>query len=131
MTVIICTDDDFGMTFFGKRQSSDRVLTERILKNENLVISPFSAKLFEEYNVKTDPDFLSNAGDTDVCFTENADITDYIEKISKIILYKWNRRYPSDKKFNKALLSGFTLVSAEDFAGYSHEKITEEIYEKC
>lgn len=130
MTVVLCIDDDCGLTFFGKRQSSDCLLTERISQNKNLVISPFSAKLFEGKSVKTDENLLENAGKEDVCFIEDKDISAYIPKIEKIILYKWNRRYPSDKKFNTAVLDSFKLSSSEDFAGNSHEKITEEIYVK-
>lgn len=130
MTVVLCVDDDFGLTFFGKRQSSDCVLTEKILQNENLVISSFSLKLFEGENVRVDDDFLKNAGENDVCFAENEDITPYLPKINKIVLYKWNRKYPSDKKLDKTVLNDFKLLSSEDFMGHSHEKITQEIYER-
>ena len=51
------------------------------------------------------------------------------EKIEKIILYRWNRVYPADVHF-PIDFSGWKLVQAEEFAGSSHEKITEEIYER-
>ncbi|MBQ0083612.1 MAG: ribonuclease Z [Clostridiales bacterium] len=128
MTVILCVDDDFGMTFFGKRQSSDKKLTERLLQNENLIISPFSAKLFEGQNVKISENPLGQADENSVCFIENENPADYIEKADKIILYKWNRRYPSDKKLDRALLENFRLSGTEEFEGNSHEKITQETY---
>ena len=43
------------------------------------------------------------------------------------MLYRWNRRYPSDLKFDLPL-EGFTLRQRQEFAGYSHPKITEEVY---
>ena len=50
-------------------------------------------------------------------------------KIEKIIVFWWNRHYPSDRKFDLDL-SKWNKVSEEEFAGYSHEKITKEVYEK-
>ncbi len=135
MNVIVCIDDEYGMLFNLRRQSRDRLLRERILmltKGKKLWMNLYSAKQFEEEcaeNMFVDEDFLHNAGNGDYCFVENEDITKHIQKIEKIILYRWNRRYPSDFKF--ALdLSDWTMESTFEFAGSSHEKITEEIYRK-
>ena len=54
----------------------------------------------------------------------------YEERTERIILYKWNRRYPADLVFGVNLNNGWRLIAAEDFQGNSHEKITEEIYER-
>ncbi len=135
MNVIVSIDDEYGMLFNLRRQSRDRLLRERILmltKGKKLWMNLYSAKQFEEEcaeNMFVDEDFLHNAGNGDYCFVENEDITKHIQKIEKIILYRWNRRYPSDFKF--ALdLSDWTMESTFEFAGSSHEKITEEIYRK-
>ncbi len=45
------------------------------------------------------------------------------------MLYRWNRSYPADVRFTLAL-SAFRLTERTDFAGFSHPKITEEIYIK-
>lgn len=135
MNIIVCIDDEYGMIFNHRRQSRDRLLRERILmltKGKKLWMNLYSAKQFEEEcteNMFVDEDFLHNAGNGDYCFVETEDITKHIQKIEKIILYRWNRRYPSDFKF--ALdLSDWTMESTFEFAGSSHEKITEEIYRK-
>ena len=62
---------------------------------------------------------------------ENVALSGYIEKIDKIIVYKWNRRYPADFYMDIPLIkNGWQLVENYDFKGYSHEKITEEVYER-
>lgn len=135
MNIIVCIDDEYGMLFNHRRQSRDRLLRERILmltKGKKLWMNLYSAKQFEEEcadNIIVDEDFIHNAGNGEYCFVETEYITKHIPKIEKIILYRWNRRYPSDFKF--ALdLSDWTMESTFEFAGSSHEKITEEIYRK-
>ena len=51
------------------------------------------------------------------------------EKIEKVILFHWNRDYPADTYFTLDI-SGWTLEESEEIAGYSHEKITKEIYNR-
>ena len=129
MKIIICLDDDFGMMFGGRRQSRDKVVCEKALslaEGGRLYINSFSEKLFAEYDVVCDDGMLSVAGEGDVCFLENALPP---EDTEELIVFKWNRRYPGDMHF-KPLENGFSLVSSEDFAGNSHEKITMEIYRK-
>ena len=135
MRIIVCIDDNGGMMFNNRRVSSDKAVTDRIidlLKDNNLYLNQYSAKLFADKtdNLKISDDFLSKAGENDYCFVENVDITEYISDISQVIIYNWNRKYPSDLKFPKeAAISGFKCVSVSEFGGNSHEKITEEVYE--
>ena len=135
MQVIVCVDDDMGMLFNHRRQSRDRVLIQRILeiaKGKRIFMNTYSAELFEgNENICIDDDFLKNAGDGDICFVENVALSGYIEKIDKIIGYKGNRRYPADFYMDIPLIkNGWQLVENYDFKGYSHEKITEEVYER-
>ena len=49
--------------------------------------------------------------------------------IEKIILYRWNRKYPADFRFDINLEdSEWKLAETREFTGSSHEKITEEVY---
>ncbi len=133
MIVAICVDDKMGMTLFGRRQSKDRILRERLInrcENCRLLMNSYSRTQFEEdFPFVVSETFLEDAGEGDVCFVENRDITPFLEKTEKIILYKWNRHYPSDVKFTVSLEeSGFVLFESFDFAGSSHENITEEIW---
>ena len=50
-------------------------------------------------------------------------------QVDSVILYKWNRVYPADQYFAMDL-SGWKLVETVEFPGSSHEKITEERYER-
>lgn len=158
MIVIVCVDDEFGMLFNQRRQSRDCVLTEDILKtvgDKRLLIDEFSKMLFlcdsadgdgaghtdgsfpdgskslDENvckNIVVSENLLSDAADGDFCFVEDKEIKPYIQKIEQLIIYKWNRSYPSDFKLDVSLLEGFHLKSATDFKGNSHEKITKEVY---
>ena len=131
MNIIICVDDNMGMMFNNRRQSQDRALRERILeitKGKNLYMNGYSASQFNEgSNIIVDDSFLDKAQQGDFCFVENSDIRDYISKLEKLIIYKWNRNYPSDFQFQLPL-DDFCLESTFEFQGYSHKVITEEIW---
>ena len=134
MIIIACVDDDLGMMFNHRRQSQDHVLRDRILAITNgnrLWMNHYSAKQFgtaaEQINI--DDACLTEATTGEYCFVEDADVAPFEQWAEKIILYKWNRRYPSDLKFSIPLKEhGWVLSQATDFAGSSHEKITEEVY---
>ena len=133
MTLIFCLDNKRGMMFNSRRQSSDRVLRERIISisgEDRLIVSPYTAKQFEitdNVTVSDDPMAIVSAGD--VCFIEDTEAR--FDSCERVIIYLWNRDYPADKHFSADLAGlGFKLSSVEDFKGYSHEKITEKIYVK-
>lgn len=136
MHVILCVDDNYGMLFNHRRQSSDCVLLKQIagLVGENrLWMNIYSKKLFLELglpHILTDENYMEKAEKGDFCFVEDLDITEYYEEIESLILFKWNRRYPADVflKFDPNL---WVLEASWDFAGHSHEKITKELYRRC
>jgi len=132
MNIIICLDDKNGIEFNKRRQSRDSVLCDRILsitKGRALWMSQYSAKMFLSANVNVDTEFLNLVNDGDYCFVENDDFMRYLDKLEKVIVYRWNRVYPSDKKVATDFLNEKQLTSSIDFKGSSHERITEEIYE--
>lgn len=131
MNLIICLDDKNGYCFASRRQSSDKIQIEKMLalvgKNK-LFLNAYSAKLFGELpNITVCENPLEGAKNGDYCFIENITLNDI--STEKVIIYRWNRHYPSDKKFPEKLLSGKALKSTIDFVGNSHERITEEVYE--
>ncbi|MBR3639930.1 MAG: hypothetical protein IKN50_04925, partial [Clostridia bacterium] len=78
MTVILCVDSGRGMTFFGRRQSTDSAVTERIVRfadGARLLIGVDSAPLFKgrKVNAVVSDDLLSEAMPGDVCFLERDD----------------------------------------------------------
>ena len=132
MKIIVCIEDHGGMMFNRRRVSSDTVVTQRILAITNgkkLWMSPYSAKLFTAENICVAEDCLLYAQSGDYCFVEDTDISDCLDRIEELILFRWNRRYPSDRKFLLSL-DEWKLMSTEDFVGKSHSLITQEVYER-
>lgn len=131
MNVILCLDDKNGIQFNRRRQSRDQVVCNRVLElsqGSTLWMNAYSAKLFPADKVKVDEAFLRLASSGDYCFAESLDFLEYSGKIEKVIVYRWNKVYPSDRKVEGAFFSGKTLVETIDFAGNSHDRITQETY---
>ena len=129
MKIIICLDDNGGMLFNNRRQSRDRVVCEDVVKNlngEKLFISPFSQILFENYkdDVLACEDFLTKGR---VCFVENQVLSSC--NADEVIVYRWNRVYPSDF-YCDIDFSKYSLAEQAEIEGFSHEKITKEIYKR-
>ena len=133
MKIVVCLDDRDGMLFNRRRQSKDSALRKRVLERaEKLWMNCYSAAQFSDVpdRIVIDENFLDKAGQQDWCFLENTDISAYAQRVSGVILYRWNREYPRDMTFPTELFSHrWTLVHRADFPGNSHQMITEEIYE--
>ena len=135
MIAIVCLDDRGGMLFNKRRQSRDREVIRRVLElaeDSVLWIDPFSANLFEEgipENVRVDERGLDKAGEKELCFVENQELSEVKDRLEALIIFCWNRKYPADRYF-KMPRDGWHRVSRRDFSGYSHEKITEVVYRK-
>lgn len=133
MIAVICIDDKNGMMFNHRRQSQDRKVRERIMElagSGNVWMNAYSYKQFTDDSLKNaiaDEAFLEKAGENDYCFIEDRDISPYLNRIEKIILFKWNRIYPADLYFTVDMKE-WKQTGQKDFQGYSHEKITEETY---
>lgn len=135
--LIAFVDDNGGMMFNRRRQSQDKVALQKIMDmttGSTLWVNEYSAPLFAELaapQLCVDADFLSKAGTGEFCLVENVDVMPYLPFIEKVILFHWNRAYPSDMKFHINLHNGkWTLQSTEDFAGSSHNPITMEVLTK-
>lgn len=128
MIIIACVDDNFGLLFNKRRLSRDINLIKRIYeitKSKNLYIREFSRELFDIKKVGIAEALPT--GKNDALFIEDVVIDDF-KNIEKIILYHWNRSYPSDFKF--IMPKDFKEVKRYEFEGNSHEKISEVEYEK-
>lgn len=144
LKLIACIDDSFGMSFNGRRVSQDSVvlnLIRKIAKSNRIWMNSYSAKLFLSMEPKglDRPDSVhvwvsdkpeESAGINDFCFIENRDISNRVSQdtVQKIILFRWNRRYPSDIKLSVNLEDGWEKTLSKDFVGSSHEKITLEVW---
>lgn len=135
MKAIVCVDDNYGILFNNRRLSRDRSLTTWIIdytSGAKIWMRPYSKELFEGYtNIHVSDNYLTEAATDDYSFVEDASLSDSTKNIDTILLCKWNRRYPSDIKFNKNILNANWSMSIEaEFRGTSHDKITIERWEK-
>ena len=134
MKVAVCLDDKNGMMFAKRRQRKDSILRQELLNRvgeSRLWMNAYSARQFAdaEDRITVDEEFLLKAAQDDWCFVENVNLLDVAGQITELAVYRWNRVYPSDQKFPEELFAPrWNLISRRDFAGNSHERITEEIY---
>ena len=136
MKIIVCLDDNYGMLFNKRRQSRDaKVLEDIATLTEHLWIGSFSKNLFdsisfpEQFHITIDDTFLSKVAVGEYCFVESEMLSPHTNNIEQLIVYKWNRKYPSDFKLDLNL-DEWKLIESVDFVGHSHKKITREIYVK-
>ena len=59
-------------------------------------------------------------------FLELGDVASLLPKVRQLALFRWNRLYPSDRRFPMDILHD--PIYREDFPGNSHETITLEVY---
>ena len=134
MKLIVCLDDRDGMLFLKRRQSQDSLLRERMLeltRDTVLWMNSYSAGQFPQKPawLQVHERFWECAAPEDYCFAENVDVKQFQDRVRKVVIYRWNRHYPSDVKFPAAaFLTGMQLLQKTDFPGSSHEMITEEVY---
>ena len=128
MTVYVCLDDRGGMLFNQRRQSRDLAVLEDIRASlpNVLTVDPFSEKLIRDSGIPCAIADQVLAEDAHF-FLEARPASDIIPLASRLVIYRWNRHYPSDVRFD-ADLSGFTLENTCQFQGNSHPCITKEVY---
>lgn len=135
MIVMVCVDDKNGMMFNKRRQSQDRVLRQHMLElagDKKLWMNAYSRKQFskeDESRIAVAENGFQNIRSGEYCFLEDEDPAQYTEQIEELILFHWNRIYPADF-FCTLDLSEWKRKTTEEFAGCSHEKITQEWYVK-
>ena len=127
MRAALCVDNRMGFQFNRRRLSRDRAQQEDLLAlcgGEKLWVAPCSAALFSwagnRVAVAEDP--LRAPG---LCFFE--DRLPPQEAVEELILYSWNRDYPSDVRLEWDL-SAFRAAEVREFPGASHPVITRTIY---
>lgn len=127
MTLYICLDDKNGLQFNHRRQSRDSAVLEDIRSQltGSLLIDPFSEKLIRDAQIP----YVLPPETADDYFMETIPSDEVMEQTTKIVIYRWNRHYPSDIRWVPDLTAmGFTPEETAEFPGTSHEKITREVY---
>lgn len=136
MELVLCVDNRGGMCFHQRRQSQDRAVRADLLqmaRGRVLRMSEYSRRQFTEPDAVIDasPDFLERAAEGDVCFVEQPPISPWLDRAAALVLYRWNRVYPSDQRLDIVPEQvGFHLQEQLEFPGYSHKTITKEVYIK-
>ena len=131
MKLIVGLDDNNGMLFAHRRQSQDRALRADVLARlgeKPLWMSPYSARQFDrDGRLRVDAAFWEKAGEGEWCFVE-APLPDEVWPTAEaLVVYRWNRRYPADVRLPFSL-SEWNKTESVDFPGFSHEKLTREVY---
>lgn len=131
MKVIVCLENNNGITFNNRRLTKDKKIIEDIVSlvgDKEIICSSYSAELFLNYKVNLNIDdnsYLPNG--TNYYFLEN--IYPKYNNFSQLIVYKWNRDYPYDRTFSFDY-NKYKIKSIKDLNGFSHKKITRIIYER-
>ena len=132
MKLIVCVDNQGGVLFNRRRVSSDRNVISDIMDyvgNSRILASEYSVKLFPvAENISVIHDFSGMESD-DYVFLEDSISQSMLKQVREVVVYHWNRLYPSDVRFpleEVRKLGKLKLVV--EFKGNSHEKITREVY---
>lgn len=132
MKVYLCLDDRGGLLFNGRRLSRDGLVLADLASDaaRALTIDPFSEKLLASSGIPYE--LAHEQISEDACFfLENRDPAQLLPKASELVIYRWNRVYPSDVRWEETPEAyGFSLKERTEFSGKSHEKITKEVYIK-
>ncbi len=136
MNIFVALDDRDGMLFHGRRQSRDRVMQEDLLniaEGQVLWMNAYTAALFPDAEhdprIRISEHIPECVGSGEYCFVENVPLADVRDRIERLIIYRWNRRYPGDTFFDLDLHDGtFTLAAQDEVQGFSHAQMIREEY---
>ena len=108
MIAIVTIDDNNGMMFVNADRARISGLLRGFLILQELIeygCLECNSQLFDtsKDNIIVDNSY-TEAQAQDYCFVENVDINELQDNISKIYVYKWNRKYPSDVTFRQCLI---------------------------
>lgn len=133
LKVFVCLDNHSGITFHGKRQSKDVIVREvmRIMAQDSPVfMSKYSKEQFEEDEERESVCVykdISKIPNNAYCFVESkTDFDAVAEKAREIIVFNWNRRYPSDETV--LVPNQYVLTNTYTLIGNSHDLITVQKY---
>ena len=135
MIAIMFLDDRKGMLFHNRRLSRDRAASSRIKEicaGNKLWMNAYSGRFYGDLDgvdIVQEEAFLLRAGQGEFCLVETEPLAPVEDRVEEIIAFWWNRVYPADFYLDLEL-SAWEQVSCREFAGNSHENITEIIYRR-
>ena len=134
MILIACVDQKNGMTLNGRRQTNDRAVRRLILKEaypKKIIMAPSCATQFnkrEQRWILCRANPMESASEGSYCMIETEQASSYVDRIERIVLYRWNTVYPADVFFDLPLHMEWDLISQVMFDGFSHPDVVQEIY---
>lgn len=131
LKIILCLDDQNGMMFNHRRQSQDRALRQYIKEmtiDDKVWMNNYSRGLYQDFpHAEVCEDFLCQAEHGDYCIVEDQKIAPLKNKIEKLIIFRWQKKYPADMKLDLNLES-WNLIEQEEIEGSSH-LILKQVYQ--
>lgn len=133
MHLVLCLDQHNGLLFHNRRQSRDRAVWTDIasyLNGKKLWMDSYTAvQLTEEMpNLQVSDTYAAEAAEEDYCFAERGDTAALVEKAKSVMIYRWDKLYPADIRLCPDIFQAFSLAQKTEFKGFSHDKITREVY---
>ncbi len=126
MTLLLWTGKNGEMLFNRRRCSQDKAVISDILTMfppEDICVSAYSAPLFEGAHTVSCLEDAHN-----VLFLEDFPLLPALARGEKLIVYRFDRVYPAHVRLT--VPPEFSLTQCTEFSGYSHDKITREVYAK-
>jgi len=133
--VIVIVDDRMGTEYNRRPLSRDRKLIRDLLFLTGPAPLYADARLLslfpenDRHSVRVSDDPFADAGPGEYVLAGGRPLSDIQDQIEELILYRWNRHYPSDKRLDLDP-DAWTLMQYASFAGSSHPRISREIYKK-
>ena len=127
MTLILWAGKNGEMLFNRRRCSRDRAVIADILtmySADQIFVSAYSASLFAGARVVDSPEEAEKG----VLFLEDLPLSPALTMADKLIVYRFDRVYPANVRLE--IPQNFLLKESTEFVGFSHDKITREVYEK-
>lgn len=128
MIAITCAAKNGAILFNKRRCSKDREVISDIIATfgEDIRVTSFSRDLFEGYGVSTVT--VNELCDDDIFFFEDIPFNEFSKKVSRLIVYRWDRVYPAGLSLE--IDNSFKLIEKTEIMGYSHDKIIREVYSR-
>lgn len=131
MIAILCLDENFGMMFNSRRQTMDSVVRADIMNTyDKVIMSEYSKSQFEEiFHDRIDEVSSFQYIKDGVLFVEDVEIDDY-SIFDTIVVYYWNKKYPSDLRFDESILNRYDNIESTRIKGSSHDEIDRVVYKR-
>ena len=137
MKVIICVDDRGGVSYHGRRLSQDRLQRIDVIQrfaSHGFCMKKETADLYHQIDKRcyqVIPAWKQVLSSDRWWVSEDIEFLQWLDQLEELVIYRWNRLYPSDKKLLLSLpVADWRCILHDSFVGSSHAKIDVEHYVK-